>query len=298
MTERLRCPWPYFGGKSRVAELVWDRLGDVSNYIEPFCGSAVVLLRRPHPPQVETLNDPACLLDNFFRATHPTQGDPTAVADEVREVINDADPYLVNAWRSIQHAPDETAEWADHPIHESYMHAVHRWLVLGEDAAEFRRRLKSNPDYFDPKRAGRWIFGMCCWIGSGWCGSQGETRAGDRCQNLPNLTVSRGVHKKRTMLSEGRPQLTDTYSRGRGVHSGDALVTCQARRDWLCDWFGRLRDRLRVVRVCCGDWRRVCDSPSVTTRLGVTGIFFDPPYAHSIERMRQWIAHIRDGAPE
>jgi hypothetical protein len=54
--------------------------------------------------------------------------------------------------------------------------------------------------------------------------------------------------------------------------------TCASRRAWLLDWFGRLRDRLRTVRVCCGDWLRVCDSPSVTTRLGTTGIFFDPPY--------------------
>ena len=36
-----------------------------------------------------------------------------------------------------------------------------------------------------------------------------------------------------------------------------------------------------IVHVCpsCGDWLRVCDSESVTTRLGLTGIFFDPPYS-------------------
>ena len=40
----------------------------------------------------------------------------------------------------------------------------------------------------------------------------------------------------------------------------------------------RLADRLRLTRVCCGDWIRVCQSRSVTTRLGLTGIFLDPPY--------------------
>jgi len=52
----------------------------------------------------------------------------------------------------------------------------------------------------------------------------------------------------------------------------------------LLDWFHRLRDRLRAVRICCGDWWRVCDSESVTTRLGTTGIFFDPPYGSGAER--------------
>lgn len=35
----LKSPYPYFGGKSRVAHLVWDRFGDVPNYVEPFFGS-------------------------------------------------------------------------------------------------------------------------------------------------------------------------------------------------------------------------------------------------------------------
>lgn len=34
----LKAPFPYFGGKRRVAELVWSRLGDPINYIEPFAG--------------------------------------------------------------------------------------------------------------------------------------------------------------------------------------------------------------------------------------------------------------------
>jgi hypothetical protein len=75
-----------------------------------------------------------------------------------------------------------------------------------------------------------------------------------------------------------RPQLADAYSRGRGVNGNDAAGTCEQRRAWLVDWMRRLRDRLRTVRVCCGDWQRVCDSPSTTTRLGLTGIFLDPPY--------------------
>jgi hypothetical protein len=83
-----------------------------------------------------------------------------------------------------------------------------------------------------------------------------------------------------------RPQLADAHSRGRGVHANDNAGTCAERRAWLLDWFGRLRDRLRSVRVCCGDWLRVCDSESVTTRLGLTGVFFDPPYAKAAKRAK------------
>lgn len=53
---------------------------------------------------------------------------------------------------------------------------------------------------------------------------------------------------------------------------------CQARREWLTEWMTALSDRLRLVRVLYGHWRRTCQSRSVLTRLGVTGVFLDAPY--------------------
>lgn len=35
-----KAPFPYFGGKSKAAPLVWQLLGDVEHYVEPFAGSA------------------------------------------------------------------------------------------------------------------------------------------------------------------------------------------------------------------------------------------------------------------
>jgi site-specific DNA-adenine methylase len=78
MTE-LKAPFPYFGGKSRVAAKIWTRFGDVQNYVEPFFGSGAVLLARPTP------------------FTGP-------------ETVNDADGFLVNFWRSIKFAPEETRQ--------------------------------------------------------------------------------------------------------------------------------------------------------------------------------------------
>ena len=286
----LKAPFPYFGGKSKVASMVWQRLGDVRNYIEPFCGSAAVLLARPTEPKVETLND--------------------------------VDDYIANFWRAVTWARDEVVEYVDWPVNEDDLHARHRWLV-SPDARERLGEVSIDPSFYDAKIAGWWAWGLCCWIGSGWCSHDGKRLDGDVQQRVPEGHVARGVHKKRPAIgdkpngsgvnqipdlsgdsgaagrgvhsisrriqlsghgvgkgvhAEGRPQLADKYSRGRGVHGNDAAGTCEQRRAWLLEWFGRLQDRLRAVRVCCGDWQRVCKSDSVTTRIGLTGIFLDPPY--------------------
>jgi REP element-mobilizing transposase RayT len=51
----LKAPFPYFGSKRAVASVVWERLGDCPNYVEPFFGSGAVLLGRPHWPFSGTL---------------------------------------------------------------------------------------------------------------------------------------------------------------------------------------------------------------------------------------------------
>ena len=42
-------------------------------------------------------------------------------------------------------------------------------------------------------------------------------------------------------------------------------------------WFRELSERLRYVRVVCGDWRRVCGG-NWQDKIGTCGLFFDPPY--------------------
>jgi DNA adenine methylase len=245
VNQNLKCPFPYFGGKSKVAGLVWERLGDVDNYIEPFAGSAAILISRPTSPRIETLNDMDC--------------------------------YVANFWRATSEDPEAVAEAADWPVNEADLHARHRWLVLSDEARAFRLRMKQDPRYFDSRVAGWWCWGLCCWIGSGWC----QTKESADWDQIPRghggFGTLPGVNSAPS--DSNRPQLADAFSRGRGIHGNDNAGTCDQRRAWLLDWFARLRNRLRTVRVCCGDWKRVCDSPSVTTRLGITGIFLDPPYA-------------------
>ena len=51
MGSKLKAPFPYFGGKSLAAGLVWSRLGEVKNYVEPFAGSLAVLLGQAPPAE-------------------------------------------------------------------------------------------------------------------------------------------------------------------------------------------------------------------------------------------------------
>ena len=236
----LQAPFPFFGGKSRVAGQVWARFGNVPNFVEPFAGSLAVLLGRPHAPGIETVNDKDC--------------------------------YIANFWRALKHDPDEVAEWADSPVNECDLHARHQWLV---NQREFRERMMTDPDYYDVKVAGWWVWGISCWIGSGWCAG------GNISRQIPNLrNAGEGVHRK-------RPQLSDA---GIGVHrkrphlAGSKGAIGLNENNQLIPYLQSLADRLRFVRVCCGEWDRVL-GPAVTfASHGLTGVFLDPPYPEEADR--------------
>ena len=217
----LQAPFPWFGGKSRVSDVVWQAFGDVRNYVEPFFGSGAVLLNRPLP-----FDGP--------------------------ETVNDKDGYLANFWRAIAVDPEAVAQHADWPVNENDLHARHSWLVNAK--AEFVARLEGDPYFYDAKIAGWWVWGICSWIGSGWCSGSGPWQVVNR--KLVHVgDAGRGVNRKR-------------------VHVGDAGQG---------EWFAALSQRLRRVRVCSGDWARVTGD-SVTIKHGLTGVFLDPPYADTAER--------------
>jgi hypothetical protein len=253
MSDWLRAPFQWFGGKAKVASLVWERFGRVKNYVEPFFGSGAVLFGKPEGWD--------CL-----------------------ETINDKDDFICNIWRSIQADPKAVAQWADYPCVESDLHARHAWLV--ERKRDLRERLEGDPNYYDVQIAGWWLWGLCLWIGSGWCSGKGawHVEEKDGIRKLVNNSEStmgisrqllhlgdngRGVLRKRLHLGQ--------HGVGMGVHKMDA------RNEKLYEWFQALQNRLRHVRVCSGDWSRVC-GPSVTFKHGLTGVFLDPPYSQEAER--------------
>lgn len=263
----LKAPFPWFGGKRRVADVVWQAFGDVPNYVEPFFGSGAVLLGRP------------------------------GGAGKI-ETVNDRDRYLANFWRAVAADPLAVARHADWPVNEADLHARHKWLV---NQTEFREHMHTDPDFYDVKIAGWWVWGLCQWIGGGWCvepnnhkhpkldgiGKGVHSQAGGgalRGRPRPNLNSGQGVHAALAYSPGRRPAMT---SAGQGVHlpslgndrglNGVSAIPC-------AEWFLQLQARLRRVRVACGDWQRVL-GPSVLGKGKNVGgrrpcaVFLDPPYS-------------------
>lgn len=321
----VTAPFPWFGGKRRVADVVWAAFGaDVPNYIEPFAGSLAVLLARP--------------------------GGPGKI-----ETVNDRDRYLANFWRAVAADPDAVAAAADWPVNEADLHARHKWLV---NQLEFRERMHTDPDFCDTKVAGWWVWGLCQWIGGGWCvepnnhkhprldgiGKGCHSQRGVRERPRPKMSADsagmgvhsdaaheprrqmpmlavgcegvgsggRGVHGNVARIS-GLPALAvgtshGVGSGGKGIYSANAYSP--GRRPSLgstgqgvhlpalgndrglngvsaapcVEWFRALQERLRRVRVACGDWKRVL-GPSVLGKGKNVGgrrpcaVFLDPPYS-------------------
>ena len=69
-----RAPFGYFGGKSKLAKQIIKLLPKHRCYVEPYCGAAWVLLKKP-PSEVEILNDLSGELVNFWRTVqnHPEE---------------------------------------------------------------------------------------------------------------------------------------------------------------------------------------------------------------------------------
>lgn len=258
---KLRAPFPYFGGKRRAAELVWSALGAVDHYVEPFCGSAAVLLARPDAPRCET--------------------------------INDRDGMVANFWRAVRSDPAAVAAWCDWPVIEADLHARHLWLIGQRES--LTERLIADPDWYDAKAAGWWCWGACAWIGTGWCSepSRKMPHTGDEGRGIhaPSRRPSRQV---RHLSGEGQGihapsrQIPHIGDEGREPHAPRRRETSFADDAVgfvsVEEWFAALSQRLRGVRVCSGDWSRVLGPSSLwahvrTSSTGVVGVYLDPPYS-------------------
>jgi DNA adenine methylase len=226
----LKSPYSYFGGKSKVAPIIWQALGKVSNYVEPFAGSLAVLLNNPNPAKIETVNE----IDNF----------------------------IVNFWRAVVDNPEAVAKIADYPITETDLHVRHKWLVSNA-TDDFHMKITTDPDFYDIKIAGWWIWGIGASISGNWLQTRG-------LNSIPSLSNA-----------------------GAGIHglTNDIL-----------EWFKKFQQRMRRVRITCGDWKKVL-TPAVTfknkglSNPDITGIFLDPPYNHS-HRTKKIYKEDKDIFPE
>ena len=173
-TGRLSSPFPYFGGKSRWIDLVFQRIGKVGVWSEPCCGTAVMTMNNPFPAP--------------------------------REVICDLNAFVCNFYRSLVGDYEQSAYWADWPTNHHDLTARHRWLLA--QGPELRERMVSDPDDFDPKIAGWWVWGQSSWIGHGWCDEANTSR--DR---IPKVHHGQGVMQQSALtlapVEDKRPKVPD-----------------------------------------------------------------------------------------
>lgn len=300
MITDLKAPFPYFGGKATVSDVVWQALGQPKHYIEPFFGSGAVLLNRPDYNPLKHM-ETAC----------------------------DKDGYVANVWRSLQLEPEAVAKVCDWPVNHADLNARRRYLLKN---AELLQNLCDDPEWHDVTMAGYWIWAASCWIGSGLTrpnsmprvdgevgvnqfrgkrsagkrphiGNDGEGinhLAGGRPQvgvqgagQIPNARDDRGINNQIPLLNHEagvcRRQCFGA-SGAHGVHKTALTNEPEPELDvrdpytpGLYTWFRALSERLRRVRIVCGDWNRVCGGDWQDDR-GTCGIFFDPPYSDEAGR--------------
>jgi len=267
-----KTPFPYFGGKADAAKYVWEALGDVSHYAEPFAGSLAVLLRRPHPAN-------RCYYS---------------------ETVNDADGLLVNAWRSIQLSPDATAEAGSNPICEADLMARHLAILKWKKDKDLEK-LMADPRYHDPEIGGWWIWGISCWIGGGWCDGSGAWV--EREGRIAKKTgEDDGVSRRRPHLSDNGKGINRPQAKEPGVSIEEQFhpVTMPEVRRWMAF----LSARLRHVRILNGDWKRLATAGALKmleVRMNKdkkAGIFLDPPYSHKVRDGKLYTVESADVAEE
>ena len=260
-------PYWYFGGKRSIAHVVWERFGNVKAYVEPFFGGGAVFWLRPKE--------------------HFSSG------DRRWELLNDIDGMIVNFLRAVYHDPHAVAHYANWYITEVDLTARHIWLVNQKE--NLVQHLESDPEYYDAKIAGWWVWGMNNWIGSGWCSGQGAWI----------LQNGKLIKKNSKTESDFSYQLNETRTHNNFVLGINKVIPkigkstcgilsvnkkrkqishvngCLSIKKDLVLYFEELSQRLRVniCKIICGDWKR-CLTLSFAIDSGIpVGFFLDPPYA-------------------
>lgn len=247
MTDKpLVAPFPWFGGKRKVAEKVWETFGNVDNYVEPFGGSLAVLLARPDSHEW------------WLK----------------KEQAGDFSGHIVNFYRAVTYAPDKVAKHAAYPVNETDLTARHLYLVRYEN--ELAEKLAADPKFFDAEAAGWWVWGISAWVGGDWMTGVGPYKGGTEgvgvYRKMPMVAGShggKGIHKPLKNI----PQM-----------EGITPDIIKAYEDNLEEIFKTISNRLFRVRLTCGDWKRLTGAAVDAGANKITGIFLDPPYDLKMRR--------------
>jgi hypothetical protein len=168
------------------------------------------------------------------------------------------------------HQPAAVAEAADYPVSHIDLGARHTWLMAQRERIGDELHDPNWPG--DAKVAGWWLWGQCCWIGSGWCDW-------DKVGQVPHASnagmgvqaIGRVPHASNAGMGvQAIGKVPHASDAGMGF---DSLLTSSGRAAWV--WLHKLADRLERVRVVHGDWSRCLNSHFGGAD---TALFLDPPY--------------------
>jgi hypothetical protein len=178
-----------------------------------------------------------------------------------------------------------------------------------------------DPTWCDPQAAGWWLWGICSWIGGGWCNGSGPWITDDtgRLVKQSGTGVSRqrphlgdngrgvnhaglrepGVWRQRPHLSNNGMGVNHPQLREPGTDDGEEFhpVTMPELRRW----FAYLSARLRHVRILNGDFARCLTGGAAKTLpvrqgKGPCGVFLDPPYSHEVRDASLYTVESADAA--
>jgi site-specific DNA-adenine methylase len=176
----LKAPFPYFGGKSRVASLVWSRFGEIDNYVEPFAGSLAVLLARESATKIETVNDKNCFIANAWRAIQMRVrvccGDWTRVVTPAATTINGLTGVFLDPPYSLESGRDRRIYGAEDL---SVAHDVRAWCLANERKDRLRIALCGYEGEHDMPRT----WSCIPWQTQGGYAHAGPNRAGNGLKN-------------------------------------------------------------------------------------------------------------------
>ena len=293
----LNAPFPYPGGKRRIAASLWRRFGPVAVYTEGYAGSCACLLRSPYGPAG-------------------------------REIVSDTNGFICNFWRALRAEPDAVARWADYPSFHHDLTARHEWL-MNWGREESHRLLKIDPEtndlWYDVKAAGWWCWGMSLWIGAGWCtdvslrkdeqlhdkrpyvrdtvGGRGVSAQRATHDKIPRVSDRGGGHgvAAQALIRDQRPGIGK--GGGSGIHADsmfDGSPVGSGER--LLEWFEALAQRFGRVITLNRDWQSaVTDTLLQHTPSGPkpeVGVLLDPPYRTTTGRSDNLYQSDADGTSE
>lgn len=118
----------YYGGKWKLADWIINHFPPHKIYIEPFCGSASVFLRKS-PADLSVLNDLNSHIINFFDVLR-TQADALVKAIDLT-------PFSYQEWR-------RSFELVDDPLERARRFYVSCWQSFGSGGADARQSKRTG----------------------------------------------------------------------------------------------------------------------------------------------------------